>query len=724
MDTAKPMNSSRIHKPHRSAQGESISPQMALHAVRRWWKVAAPAAVVLAAISASAVWLSFEPKYQAEALVQISEHRQHIAFPDKDTSDRFVATQLELLRTPVVLGPLLKNSEIMRQREIREARDPLLFLQKNITVAAVGKSELYRIGYAAAEPAGAKQVVDAVVQSYMDYVTSTDSERRAALIVALEREMASRKATAEQLRDRVRQYSQEAGIPPSQLSPSLGGYGMAPSPISDLRARLVQSEVEIVMATAEMEYEKALSEQPIDISDEEVERAVGADLLARKQSLDARKSQLEDLKEKLTQGVNPRLQQEMARLQAEEDAFADFEKQVRGFALAEMKSQVSMQREANLTALQAKLESAQVTHQKLLEKLEAEEKNSGTTLSDQLRIDFANRELQQAEGVCDVLLARKTQLSTEQNAPERVTSLNGPEGVAVPSVPVTSFPLKNILLVVFASLCAPFGLAVGWEWFVKRVNNVEEIEQNMGVEVLGEIVTLPRFGTSQRALKRSAESRHLFEESVDGLRTTLILSDTMRDMHVLAIASAVSSEGKTSVATELAISIARTTGKATLLIDGDMRAPDVHRIFDVPVSPGLAEVLAGESTLDEAAVETDSEMLDILTAGMLTSRPHRLLHNGEFRQLLDQAREKYSYVIIDTPPVLAASEALVLAKYADATLVCAMRDRTRMSHIKRAHERLLTAGANPIGVVMSGLPVRSYASRYGSYSYGKSPTAL
>ena len=78
-----------------------------------------------------------------------------------------------------------------------------------------------------------------------------------------------------------------------------------------------------------------------------------------------------------------------------------------------------------------------------------------------------------------------------------------------------------------------------------------------------------------------------------------------------------------------------------------------------------------------------------------------------------------AYIIVDTPPILAASESLVMAKHADATLVCAMRDRTRITHMKRAFERLNSAGANSIGVVMSGLPARSYASRYGNYTYSK-----
>jgi hypothetical protein len=84
---------------------------------------------------------------------------------------------------------------------------------------------------------------------------------------------------------------------------------------------------------------------------------------------------------------------------------------------------------------------------------------------------------------------------------------------------------------------------------------------------------------------------------------------------------------------------------------------------------------------------------------------------------LDKIRDSYRYVVIDTPPVLAASEALVLAKNADASLICAMRDSSRVDQIRRTYDRLLGAEANPVGVVLNGIPARRYAYRYGAYGY-------
>lgn len=190
-------------------------------------------------------------------------------------------------------------------------------------------------------------------------------------------------------------------------------------------------------------------------------------------------------------------------------------------------------------------------------------------------------------------------------------------------------------------------------------------------------------------------------------------------MQILSVCSAVSGEGKTSVSSQLAVSIARSTGQPILLIDGDMRAPDIHQIFDIPLSPGLADVLDGEVSLEKAINREWSEHVHLLPAGELMKSPHKLLGNSALRSLLDEARLWYRYIVIDTPPVLAASESLVIAKQSDRTIVCAMRDFSRESHVRMAHERLHATGAETLGTVLNGVPVRSYASRYGSYGrYG------
>jgi succinoglycan biosynthesis transport protein ExoP len=721
MDSVNPTKNVRRGASRLAQQNGSISPTMVLHTLRLWWKIATPIGILLAMAAAFAVWYVFEPKYMATQILSIEAARPHLAFPDAEGSARFVETQLELLKTPTILAQLIADPEIRDQGDLAMAPDMLAYLRKEIIITAIGKSALYQVAYSSADPAYAKKVVDKLVDAYIAYVYSDESVRRTAMINTLDEIITDRKSTAENLRSQVRELAKNMGIEPPNLNRMLPGPEVISSPAASIQSRLIEAQVKAALLSAEIELEQKAIAEATDVSDAEVEQALAEPFLALKQGIESQRQALEIMKEKVTRGADtPAYKRQLEQLENNEEAFASYQKEMRTRARAALRLRRNGERDANATFLGSELATTKKSIESLQSMLDAALGESKKGRGDQVELEFQLRELDQANAVCDLLLQRKTELSTERMAPSRVIVLEQKTGSRVSSAPVKTIPYMTMMLAVALAFSAPFGVAVGWEWFVRRVNNTDDIEQQVGVDVVGEIVLLPRLNGSRWSVKRSEYGRQLFEESVDGLRTTLVLAESMRHMHVLAIASAVSSEGKTSVATELAVSIARSTGKPTLLIDGDMRAPDIHRMFDVAVGPGLADVLSGEALFEDSVVATDSPMLAILPAGMLATSPHRLLHNGAFHRLLEAARKSYEYVIIDTPPVLAASESLVLAKYADATLVCAMRDRTRLSHIKRAHARLNAAGANPIGVVLSGLPARHYASRYGSYSYEKS----
>jgi capsular exopolysaccharide synthesis family protein len=168
----------------------------------------------------------------------------------------------------------------------------------------------------------------------------------------------------------------------------------------------------------------------------------------------------------------------------------------------------------------------------------------------------------------------------------------------------------------------------------------------------------------------------------------------------------------------LALSIARSTGKVVLLIDGDMRAPDVHHVFDRKMNSGLAGFLSGENDLSEVIDRDWSSQVHILHAGYLKGSPHRLLSQGAIDRLIEKAKESYDYVIIDTPPILPASESLIYARSVDYCLVCALRDRSRVEQLMQAVNKLEAAGANVAGAVLSGVPFREYSKYYGDYAYG------
>ena len=120
----------------------------------------------------------------------------------------------------------------------------------------------------------------------------------------------------------------------------------------------------------------------------------------------------------------------------------------------------------------------------------------------------------------------------------------------------------------------------------------------------------------------------MFEESIDSLRTTLMLEEELHNVRILAVTSATNHEGKTSIAAQLALSLERATDSPVLLIDGDTRSPDMHTLFDTPLDPGLIKVVEGKCRIEDAIIPVRKSNLDLLPAGKLKSNPHQLFGNG------------------------------------------------------------------------------------------------
>ncbi len=258
---------------------------------------------------------------------------------------------------------------------------------------------------------------------------------------------------------------------------------------------------------------------------------------------------------------------------------------------------------------------------------------------DNLNLKIKRDELAEAQAVVSRINDRVVALNTEQNAPLRVNLV---DDAKPPQDPIEVKPYRNMFMAGLIGFCFPFALAIAWEIRARRIGCPEDLERQLHLAVLGEIARLPSRGHANPRSERArigAELR-VFEESVDSLRTALTLSDDLRNMRILAITSAANHEGKTSVASQLALSLARATGKTTLLIDGDMRSPDVHQVFGVARGPGLAEVLSAECTLGDAIVATHNPNVHLLPAGRLKVSPHRLLGNGAWKSLLAQVPEK------------------------------------------------------------------------------------
>ena len=308
--------------------------------------------------------------------------------------------------------------------------------------------------------------------------------------------------------------------------------------------------------------------------------------------------------------------------------------------------------------------------------------------------DLENRkgEIDQLSRVTDQIGLQLEATSLDLTAPPRVTLLE--EAV----VPVGNDTLKRLLLAAIAGLAGVTfggGLVVALEYLRNRLGDAGEIPSRIGIRVIG---TIPWVGKSRRG--RANEYR--LAESVDSIRT-LILQGNRESARVILVTSAGDREGKSSVAANLAASIARADHR-TLLVEGSLRNPSVHAALQLDAStPGMAELLRGETTNNEVVQPTAIDGLFAVTSGAVDYDAITALSRQDFPRIIQGFRDSFDHVVIDAGPVLAYADTLIMGRQSDIAIIATMRDLSSVPATLAAVDRLRSAGVRVAGCVLSGV---------------------
>jgi capsular exopolysaccharide synthesis family protein len=222
--------------------------------------------------------------------------------------------------------------------------------------------------------------------------------------------------------------------------------------------------------------------------------------------------------------------------------------------------------------------------------------------------------------------------------------------------------------------------------------------------------------STQTELVTLSDARSGGAEAYRTLRTNLLFSAAVHALHRIVITSPGPEEGKSTTAANLAIAFAQ-QGHRVLLVDCDLRRARIHRIFDDSNLPGLTSVLVSGEDISNAIKPTRIDGLMILPSGPLPPNPAELLGSPQMRALLDKLSETYELLILDTPPLLAASDAAIVSRMTDGALVVVRAGRTERSAVQAAVQQLATVGARVLGTVLNDpdAEVPKYARYYGYY---------
>jgi capsular exopolysaccharide synthesis family protein len=273
---------------------------------------------------------------------------------------------------------------------------------------------------------------------------------------------------------------------------------------------------------------------------------------------------------------------------------------------------------------------------------------------------------------------------------------------------------RSLMMATLAGLVLALGLVAGLTYLDDTVKTPEDVAHKLQVPFLGMVPKVP----GHRATL-SGEVSHTFGEAFRSLRTALAFSHGPASGRVVVVTSSQPLEGKTTTASNLAIALAL-GGEKVLLVDADLRRPNLHTTLGIDNSLGLSHLLTGQAAPRDAIREAGTPNLWVMTAGQVPPNPSELLASDRMKALLGPSSEWFDWVIVDTPPVLAVTDAVILAPLAAGVAFVIRSEMTPRRHVRRALETLMTGGPALHGVVLNGVDLernKYYYSRYYGYEH-------
>ena len=293
-----------------------------------------------------------------------------------------------------------------------------------------------------------------------------------------------------------------------------------------------------------------------------------------------------------------------------------------------------------------------------------------------------------------------------------------------PIAPVAPDRKRIFITAVIVGLLLGLGAAVLLENLDESVRSPEEIRAGMGLPVLGMIPRIREAGSRRGGQPTNArlvthlDPRSPVAEAYRSLRTNLAFAKPSASLRTVVFTSPGPADGKSTTVANLAITLAQ-QAQRTLIIDADLRRAVLDKVMGTPRSPGLTDLLVGRASFDEAVRATEIEHLFVLPSGAFPPNPSELLGSAAMKRLLEEAGSRFDIVLLDSPPLLAVTDAAVLSTVADGTLVVVRTGKTSRAAVRRALGQLTTVQGRLIGAVMNDVDARDsgYGGGYSYYYY-------
>lgn len=683
-----------------------------LRALRRRWVTALFGGLFCAAVAAAVAWLVVpRSRYTTRALLHVSSVAPSIIFKTSEQRADFATyqrTQLTLIKSRLVLNTALNDEKVRALATVQRQVDPVAWLEKEITASYAG--EVLMISMTGGNPSDLKILVNAVADAYIKEIVDVEANERRKRYDDLREIYTTYQNRLQEKRGVLNKLAEQVGANDKDTVRLTHEFAIQ-------RRSLMQSELlKLKLESRGAEAELAVKSRtrggnaPRADAAREIESKIAADKYL--QDLDAKADHLATLRDRVHR---------LARRPASEPTAQHYERElakVRGLQDARRSqlrtwyAQQGRQPAGQDPDLLVLRERVQVLKQ--LERVtEAEVKTlsveSQSINKNSLELEALKDEIDHQEVASKRVGDEVEALSVELHAPARVRLM---EPADAPRLEADKRPLLAGMAGAGALGMVVLGIAL-LEYRTRRIGTIDEVVYGLGLRLVG---ALPEFSAAQP--RRRWIGGHdddyyqsLLVESVDATRTMLLHASESESARVVLVTSALGGEGKTSLACHLATSLAR-AGRATLLLDGDLRNPAAHRIFDLEAGPGFAELLRGEATFEAVIQAVPEGGPRVIAAGQCDLRAIQALAQRELADIFERLRGQFEFIIVDSSPILPVADAMLIGQHVDAALCSILQGVSRVPQVLAANQRLSALGIRILGAVVSGARDNLFSATY------------
>ncbi len=712
---------------------------------RRWTILA-----TLATVVAATMIYTFKqtPIYQATASVQIDKENPNIlSFKDvyqiETATDDTLRTQFEVLKSrslarrviedlsldkseefqPQKPGMLASVSSYLRDvllpKPVQDAKEPDLlrpvideYLDR-LNVAPVRQARMVNISFESKDPALAARVINAHGNHFIKQNLQFKVEATVEASDFLEENLVTLKQKLEKAEDQLQQYSQQ-----NQILFTEEGKNTATEKLSQLEEAYTKAQEDRIHRES---YDRLAAQGHTDALPQVIDNRLIADLTAKLADLQQQESQL---------AVTFR---------------PDYPNRQRiAGQIAQIRNSIESEKARVVTMIRSEYSAALQREQLLAVELEKQRDVVNKINEAIIQYNIYKADAESVRQLYDGLQKRLKEASV--SAGLTASNIRIVDRAEVPPFPVRPRKAMSLLLSLAVGLFFGVGLAFFQEYLDNSIKAPEDVSRYLNLPTLGMIPRLgslmgkkgygygqygygqsdgylPKGNTTEPSGKKPTNADLIVHESPSSLmaeayrsvRTSLLLSSSGHAPRTIVVTSAAPSEGKTTTAVNLAISLTQ-TGSKIVLIDADMRKPRVQSVFSLSNPVGLSSFLAGAAKLKEVIYETSVPGLMVIPCGVTPPNPGELILSNGFRKMIEALREYFDYVVLDSPPVGNVSDARILAVTADSTILVIKAFSTSRHYAREAVAHLTNAHARVGGVVLNDVDVRR-RSYYSGYSY-------